>query len=134
MQLDDAFRGKSGMLGNVVQIRAEFAAIVHWNFDRAGRFTVVLLRFRSHFPMDQPLDNRTFHQPRVELNQQRRISRMQVQNPADTFETASEMEDLMMRFEGDSRAERDKKRAVARRADGHFKVMVASPGGRMDRL
>ena len=106
-----------------------FAAIAHRDFDGARRLRSAKVRFRRHLLVDQGLNGRALHQSRIELDQYRCICGMQIENASNALEVTREVENLVVRFKRDSSAERDKKRAVARRTNGHFNVIVSSPMG-----
>ena len=107
------------MLGNIRQVRAEAAPVADRDlYGTRGYFFSVNGGFHS-------LSHQLAHiavgtQPRVEVDQDRRIGGMQIQDAASPFQATRQKLHLAVRFERNLVAKRDEKRAVARRPDVHF--------------
>jgi len=109
---------------DVVEVGAGFAPVADGDFHGAGGY-VGGVAGGLHALADQVFDFGMRAQARIEIDEEGGVRGMQVQDAAHGFHSAGEKLHLAVRVERDFVTERDEKGAVARRADGHFIVMLA---------
>ena len=118
VQFHNARFGESGVPGHVRQVRAKLAAIADGDLQ--------VPRFGGRLPLisRHPLEHERFYlvvraQARIEIHQHRSVRGVQVEYAADPFQAARQAGDGDVGIERNLVAEREQKRAIACRSDGH---------------
>jgi hypothetical protein len=114
------------MAGDIGEVGAEFASITDRDFDHAA------LRMRHFESLGQRLPDERFDlvvaaPAWIEIDEHGRKRGMQIANSRPrSGQRVHQPENLLVRFERNRVAKRDKERRVARRADGHGTVILPS--------